>query len=63
MSLFRKKRAVMDPEIRDAIDSFHAGLDELRVVTGDLRQTARDLRVQQGRHQKEEREGTQNGGN
>ena len=48
---WQPKKQEIDPTTKALIEEFHKGLDEIRVVAGDLRSTAQDLRVQLGEEQ------------
>lgn len=48
---WQKKPQRIDPTTQALIDEFRGGLDEIRTVAGDLRQTNRDLRLQMGEEQ------------
>jgi len=58
---WQKNKAEISPELQKQLDEFHAGLDELKNVAGDLRQTSRDLRQQLGEDVAKERLSGQTG--
>lgn len=52
---WQKKNVEISKELREQLDEFHSGLDEMRHIAGDLRQTNRDLRLQLGEDAAKER--------